>query len=100
MVGLYSKVQGANAPTNFRYSMRRRFVPENTKHKISPKVVHLESESHRMTRARLARLPAPVHAVHEKSQLLLAQKLKVFFDRADDSLFEMADKAQDRKSVV
>lgn len=93
MVGLYSKVQGASAPTNFRYSMRRRFVPENTKHKISPKVVHLESESHRMTRARLARLPAPVHAVHEKSQLLLAQKLKVFFDRADDSLFEMADKA-------
>lgn len=68
-------------------------MPENTKHKISPKVVHLESESHRMTRARLARLPAPVHAVHEKSQLLLAQKLKVFFDRADDSLFEMADKA-------
>lgn len=68
-------------------------MPDNTKHKISPKVVHLESENHRMTRARLARLPAPVHAVHEKAQLLLAQKLKVFFDRADDSLFEMADKA-------
>jgi len=46
-----------------------------------------------MARARIARLPAAVHAVHEKGRFLLLEKLKVFFDQADDSLFSLADKA-------
>ena len=68
-------------------------MPENAKLKVNPKVVHLEPESQRITRSRIARLPAPVHAVHEKAKHLLMQRLKVFFDKADDSLFELADKA-------
>ncbi len=68
-------------------------MPENAKLKVNPKVVHLEPESQRITRSRIARLPAPVHAVHEKAKHLLLQQLKVFFDKADDSLFELADKA-------
>ena len=68
-------------------------MPENAKFTASPKVVRLEPESQRVNRSRIARLPAPVHAVHEKGKYLLLQQLKVFFDRADDSLFELADKA-------
>ncbi len=67
-------------------------MPENAKHS-NVKVVRLEPESQRMARARIARLPAPVHAVHEKGKHLLMEKLKGFFDRADDSLFALADKA-------
>ncbi len=68
-------------------------MPDKAKNIQSPKVVRLEPESQRLTRARLARLPAPVHAIHEKAKQLLAVRLKSFFDRADDSLFELADKA-------
>ena len=68
-------------------------MPDKAKNIQSPKVVRLEPESQRLTRARLARLPAPVHAIHEKAKQLLAVRLKTFFDRADDSLFELADKA-------
>ncbi len=58
------------------------------------KVVHLEPENQRFIRARLARLPAAVHAVHEKGKFIVLKQLKRFFDNADDSLFELADKAQ------
>jgi Protein of unknown function (DUF1631). len=68
-------------------------VPELVKQAKNVKVVHLEPESQRLARARIARLPAAVHAVHEKGKYLLLEKLKTFFDRADDSLFELADKA-------
>ena len=68
-------------------------MPESAKFTANPKVVHLEPESHRIARSRIARLPAPVHAVHEKGKQILLQYLRVFFDRADDSLFELADKA-------
>ncbi len=60
----------------------------------SAKVVHLEPDNQRILRSQLARLPAPVCAVHEKSKRLLLDLLKVYFDRADDSLFALADRAQ------
>ncbi|WP_086931000.1 DUF1631 domain-containing protein [Agarilytica rhodophyticola] len=69
-------------------------MPGNAKHDIDAKVVHLEPESHRFVRAQLARLPAPIHSVHEKGKFLVLGLIKSFFDRADDSLFELADKAQ------
>jgi len=68
-------------------------VPENAKKTANVKVVHLEPESQKMARARIARLPAAIHAVHEKGKQLLQQQLKAFFDQADDSLFSLADKA-------
>jgi len=68
-------------------------VPEYAKQSANVKVVHLEPEGQRMTRARIARLPAAVHAVHEKGKQLLLDKLRAFFDQADDSLFSLADKA-------
>lgn len=68
-------------------------MPVNAKEAANVKVVHLEPESQRLARARIARLPAAIHAIHEKGKHLLLDKLKVFFDRADDSLFELADKA-------
>ncbi|SMF02820.1 Protein of unknown function [Alteromonadaceae bacterium Bs31] len=67
-------------------------MPEHAKNP-NVKVVRLEPESQRMARARIARLPAAVHAVHEKGKLMLMQKLRGFFDGADDSLFSLADKA-------
>lgn len=60
----------------------------------SAKVVHLEPDSQRIMRASLAQLPAPVSAVHEKGRHILLELLKVYFDRADDSLFALADRAQ------
>ena len=73
-------------------------MPENIKYlqgntDTNRTVVHLEAEQQRVSRARLARLPAPVHAVHEKGKFQLLQSLKGFFDKADDSLFDLADKA-------
>lgn len=68
-------------------------MPDHAKKVAKVKVVHLEPESTRLAKARIARLPAPVHAVHEKGKFLLAELLKQFFDRVDDSLFELADKA-------
>ena len=41
----------------------------------------------------LARLPAPIHALQEKGKRLLLPLLHGLFDKADDALFEMADKA-------
>ncbi len=69
-------------------------MPERAKQDTDAKVVHLEPESQRIVRAKLARLPAAVNAVHEKGRFLVLNLLKSFFDRADDSLFELADKAQ------
>lgn len=69
-------------------------MPEQAKQDTDAKVVHLEPESQRIVRAKLARLPAAVHAVHEKGKFLVLGLLKGFFDRVDDSLFELADKAQ------
>ncbi len=69
-------------------------MPEHAKQDTEAKVVHLEPESQRIVRAKLARLPAAVHSVHEKGRFLVLHLLKTFFDRADDSLFELADKAQ------
>lgn len=69
-------------------------MPRSVKHENRSKVVHLEPENQRFIRARLARLPAAIHAVHEKGKLLVLKQLKQFFDSADDSLFELADKAQ------
>ena len=68
-------------------------MPENVKQFGHPKVVHLEPESQRLTRSKIARLPAPVHAAHEKGLMLISSQLRIFFDKADDSLFELADKA-------
>ncbi|WP_019604376.1 DUF1631 domain-containing protein [Teredinibacter turnerae] len=68
-------------------------MADHAKKVANVKVVHLEPESARLAKARIARLPAAVHAIHEKGKFLLAARLKQFFDRADDSLFELADKA-------
>lgn len=69
-------------------------MPRSVKLDNRSKVVHLEPENLRFIRARLARLPAAVHAVHEKGKQNVLNLLKQFFDHADDSLFELADKAQ------
>jgi hypothetical protein len=47
----------------------------------------------RQHQARLARLPASVHAVHDKGKTLILNSLRGFFEQADDSLFDLADKA-------
>lgn len=60
---------------------------------IGKKVVQLEADAERMTRAKLARLPNVVQSVREAAQRVLAQRLKQYFERADDSLFDLADKA-------
>ncbi len=44
-------------------------------------------------RAKLARLPAPVHQVREKGKQCLQKALHQVFDNADDALFTLADKA-------
>lgn len=68
-------------------------MAENAKFKNNVKVVHLDSDTQRLVRAKLARLPAAIHAVHEKGRRIILDQLKAFFDRADDALFELADKA-------
>lgn len=57
-------------------------------------VVRMESNNQRMINARLTDLPSAIALVHEKSKHILLDKLKTFFDKADDSLFEMADRAE------
>lgn len=46
-----------------------------------------------IARAKLARLPAPVHMLQEKSRHALQRLVQTLFDNADDALFELADKA-------
>ncbi|MGH1469789.1 MAG: DUF1631 domain-containing protein [Cellvibrionaceae bacterium] len=44
-------------------------------------------------RAKVARLPAPIHQAQEKGKQLFEKALRALFDNADDALFELADKA-------
>ena len=67
-------------------------MPSNVE-QIGKKVVHLEPDRERMTRARLARLPTAIQAVREACQRILMARLRTYFERSDDSLFELADKA-------
>ncbi len=52
-----------------------------------------KADAKRLDRALLARLPAPVHAVQLKGKQVIAGLLRTLFDKADDSLFELADRA-------
>jgi len=56
-------------------------------------VVPMERQNQRMMKSRLEQLPSAVSLVHIRSKQILLERLKVFFDQADDSLFEMADRA-------
>ena len=56
-------------------------------------VVSLDADEGRARRARLARLPPPVEALRASFHQAMAPKLKTYFERADDALFELADKA-------
>ncbi len=58
------------------------------------KVVRLDVDAERVLKARLARLPSEIQALRDKSKVLLGENLKAFFDKLDDSLFDLADKAQ------
>jgi hypothetical protein len=60
---------------------------------IGKRVVQLEPDNERLARSRLARLPAPANAIREVFQRKIAVLLKSYFERADDSLFDLADKA-------
>lgn len=60
---------------------------------IGQKVVHLEPDSERVNRARLAGLPQVVQGVHQSSLTAFLGRLKIYFERADDALFDLADKA-------
>lgn len=68
-------------------------MPSNVE-PIGRKVVQLESADNvRLVRARLAQLPQAVQDVHESCQRALLSRLKSYFERADDALFDLADKA-------
>lgn len=56
-------------------------------------VIRLDPEIQRHVRARIARLPAVVHALHDEGQKILTEGLITYFDSIDDALFEMADVA-------
>lgn len=56
------------------------------------KVVPIKAEGGQ-ERAKLARLPAPVHSVQEKGKQQFSRALRSLFDNADDALFALADKA-------
>ena len=68
-------------------------MPGNTEPTKMSRVVQLEPQSNNMKPAHLAKLPAAVSMVRDKYRLMMLQRLKVFFDKLDDSLFELADKA-------
>ncbi|MDN3638994.1 DUF1631 domain-containing protein [Simiduia curdlanivorans] len=61
--------------------------------KVVPLKPDAKIESRRIDRALLARLPVPVQAVQQKGKQILAGLLRTLFDKADDSLFELADRA-------
>lgn len=61
------------------------------------KVIRLEPEVQRHIRARLARLPAGVHAFNDAGKKLLEDLLVTYFDSVDDDLFDLADKAESNK---
>src|SRR5690606_3452749 len=57
------------------------------------KVVQLNPDRNAAPHVALTRLPAPMHAVRDKARQQLQGLLRELFDRADDALFELADKA-------
>ncbi len=57
------------------------------------KNIQANPDAHYLNRARLARLPASVHAVHDRGRDLVLTMLRDFFEQVDDALFELADKA-------
>ncbi len=59
----------------------------------SDKVVPIVAEQRRPETVALARLPAEMHQVREKSRQKLQAMLRGLFDKADDALFELADQA-------
>lgn len=60
---------------------------------IGSKVVQFESDTERLTRAKLARLPAAIQSVRDQTKQRLQIQMRNYFERADDSLFDLADKA-------
>ncbi|MDU9389882.1 DUF1631 domain-containing protein [Pseudomonas sp. zfem002] len=61
------------------------------------KVLPLRSVAIQASHPPLARLPVALLHVRDKAALHLRQSLQVLFDNADDTLFEMADKAASDK---
>lgn len=59
----------------------------------SDKVVPIGGEQRRPETIALARLPAEMHQLREKSRQKLQGMLRGLFDKADDALFELADQA-------
>ncbi len=57
------------------------------------KVVQLNPERNSAPHIALTRLPAAMHSLREKARQQLQVMLRELFDRADDALFELADKA-------
>lgn len=57
------------------------------------KVVPIQASIEKAFNAPLARLPVALLQVRDKAALQLRQGLQALFDNADDTLFEMADKA-------
>lgn len=57
------------------------------------KVVQLNPERNAAPHVALTRLPAPMHSLRDKARQQLQVMLRELFDRADDALFELADKA-------
>lgn len=67
--------------------------------KSDPKVVQLNVERSSAVNAPivLARLPAPIHALRDKARQQLQLYLRELFDKVDDAMFELADKANNNK---
>lgn len=57
------------------------------------KVVQLNPERAAAPHVALTRLPASMHSLRDKARQQLQVMLRELFDRADDALFELADKA-------
>lgn len=57
------------------------------------KVVQLNADRSGAPHIALTRLPAPMHALRDKARQQLQIFLRDLFDKADDALFELADKA-------
>lgn len=61
------------------------------------KVIQFEPDVQRHVRARLARLPSVVHRTQEKGKRLLLECFDMYFEAADDALFELADAAANNR---
>ncbi|WP_370981314.1 DUF1631 domain-containing protein [Agaribacterium sp. ZY112] len=60
---------------------------------MDDKIVALDADTETQLRSRLSRLPAPVIAVKDEALRQFAKLFRQYFDKADDRLFELADKA-------